>query len=247
MQIEKALSQSLWDKLIEALTEVSEAQTGSQYRIALAAMLLMGDSGLRREEVARARREHLRPSAYADCLELEVLGKGHKRRRVPVSSRTLRALAVHWRDRQVDETARDQLHLLSPLMIPPHAAAQTKQAESRDGYTPGSLYRLIQTSINNLIQVMPCPFNDDEMQQLASTTAHAFRHTFGTLAVARDVPIDVVQAVLGHASVGTTSIYVQTKQKRVMEEAAKYFNAPSDSAEPNTSTTLNPTPSPQTT
>ena len=223
MHIEKALPQALWGNLVTALIAAGESRSGSQHRTALATMLLMGDSGLRREEVARARREALRRSPFADCWELEVLGKGHKKRIVPVSARTIAALELHWQDRGLDADSRDRFHLVSPLVIPGHDAAQNKLQESKDGYTPGSLYRLIQTSIKNLVELAPCPFDGEEIRQLESTTAHAFRHTFGTLAVASDVPIDVVQAVLGHASVGTTSIYVKSKKQRIMEETAKYF------------------------
>ncbi|WP_143282054.1 tyrosine-type recombinase/integrase, partial [Caballeronia choica] len=56
-----------------------------------------------------------------------------------------------------------------------------------------------------------------------NTSAHAFRHTFGTRAVARDMPIDVVQTILGHASLQTTSIYVRAEQRRVLEAAAQYY------------------------
>ncbi|MFM0084510.1 site-specific integrase [Paraburkholderia sediminicola] len=62
---------------------------------------------------------------------------------------------------------------------------------------------------------------EDERRQLASTTPHAFRHTFGTQA-AVDVPLDVVQQVLGHASLQTTTIYVQAERKRVRRELAGY-------------------------
>ncbi|MCA8022653.1 tyrosine-type recombinase/integrase [Burkholderia metallica] len=57
---------------------------------------------------------------------------------------------------------------------------------------------------------------------------HSFRRTFGTLAV----PLDVVQRVLGHASLQTTSTYVQAEQQRMIEETSRYFGkrvaAPSD-------------------
>jgi integrase len=46
-----------------------------------------------------------------------------------------------------------------------------------------------------------------EMKILAGTSPHAFRHTFGTLAVAEGDPLDVAQRILGHASLQTTSIY----------------------------------------
>ncbi|TDK59212.1 phage integrase family protein [Sapientia aquatica] len=221
MHIEKALPAPLWDKLVTELKVAGE--NDHRYRTALAIVLLMGDSGLRREEVATARRESITKSQFADCMELEVVGKGHKKRIVPISARAMKALEVHWLDRGLDVQERDDLHLLSPLTIPAHEAAQKKLESNRDGYTPGSLYRIIQTAIKKLLKQVPCPFDAEEFHQLESTTAHAFRHTFGTLSVAKDVPIDVVQAVLGHASVGTTSIYVQSKKKRIMEEAAKYF------------------------
>ena len=221
MHIEKALPAPLWDKLVTQLKVAGG--NDHQYRSALAIVLLMGDSGLRREEVATARRESITKSQFADCMELEVVGKGHKKRVVPISARTMKALEAHWLDRGLDVQERDDLHLLSPLTIPAHEAAQKKLKSNRDGYTPGSLYRIIKTAIKKLLKQAPCPFDVEEIRQLESTTAHAFRHTFGTLSVAKDVPIDVVQAVLGHASVGTTSIYVQSKKKRIMEEAAKYF------------------------
>lgn len=37
---------------------------------------------------------------------------------------------------------------------------------------------------------------------------------------ADEVPVGVVQKVLGHASLQTTSIYVQAEKKRVLEEVA---------------------------
>ena len=42
-------------------------------------------------------------------------------------------------------------------------------------------------------------------------------------AVARDMPTDVVQAILGHASLQTTSIYVRAERRRMLEAAARYY------------------------
>jgi site-specific recombinase XerD len=41
--------------------------------------------------------------------------------------------------------------------------------------------------------------------------------------VADEVPVDVVQKVLGHASLQTTTIYVQAEKQRVVEEVARYY------------------------
>ena len=63
----------------------------------------------------------------------------------------------------------------------------------------------------------------DERVRLGQANAHAFRHTFGTQSVADEVPVDVVQKVLGHASLQTTTIYVQAEKQRVVEEVARYY------------------------
>ena len=39
----------------------------------------------------------------------------------------------------------------------------------------------------------------------------------------REMPTDVVQAILGHASLQTTSIYVRTERRRMLEAAARYY------------------------
>ncbi|WP_350029458.1 site-specific integrase [Caballeronia sp. GAWG1-5s-s] len=63
----------------------------------------------------------------------------------------------------------------------------------------------------------------DERMRLGQANAHAFRHTFGTQSVAEEVPVDVVQKVLGHASLQTTTIYVQAEKQRVVEEVARSY------------------------
>jgi integrase len=62
----------------------------------------------------------------------------------------------------------------------------------------------------------------EEKHKLATTTPHAFRHTFGTEAMAHDVPLDVVQRILGHQSLQTTTIYVQAEHQRMLRAAARY-------------------------
>ena len=59
--------------------------------------------------------------------------------------------------------------------------------------------------------------------RLGQANAHAFRRTFGTQSVADDVPVELVQKVLGHASLQTTTIYVQAEKRRVLEQVAEYY------------------------
>lgn len=127
MKIERALPAELWRKLRNELEARSEEEGAFQWRAVRAAILLMGDSGLRREEAAMARRENLRSSFYGTLVrpvwELTIVGKGQRERTVPVSAATLDALRAHWADRRkaFDASAAGGMphgSLLAPVIIP---------------------------------------------------------------------------------------------------------------------------------
>lgn len=228
IRIEKALTENLWQLLIEKLTVRCQNGKHSQDRIALAGILLLGDSGLRRAEAAGAKRKNLHPSQWGrNVLALQVLGKRNKLRDVPVSGRTVQALRAHWLDRGLnfDDTSIDHA-LLGPLLVPQHATAILRHQKcNTNGYTADGLYRVVQSALKRLQDDDDGigEFSQQDSEHLAGTTPHAFRHTFGTLAVANGMPLDVAQIILGHASSSTTAIYIQAKKKRVMEEAIRYF------------------------
>lgn len=241
MQIEKALSADAWEKLIEAIDVDCALPQASQMRIARAAILLMGDSGLRREEVAGAEMLNFAPSNLAKIYELKILGKRQKWRTVPVSPRTVEALKVHFLDREKvwksdeNENSEQALTLragplLSPLKLPSTQRSKSKHSDDasklRQPYTANGIYALIDRSINTLLQRKHY-WTGEEKAALAALSAHDFRHTFATQGVANGVPIDVMQTILGHTSMTTTSIYVQSKKERTMQEAAKYFSGKS--------------------
>ena len=271
VQVHRALPASLWTRVRQALGARCDGFKGvtpeaddeaRQWRAARAAILLMGDSGLRRAEAALARREDLRlaevagdgrasrsPSSQSpsqttssrsvDSAEsgrgpspvwtLTVIGKRRKQRTVPVSGATIAALRAHWQDRTRDF---DAPHARGPLIAPQwipgtRTALERHDAQPDDApYTVDAFGRLVRTAVQRLARESAAlaDFSTDDLVQLANTSAHAFRHTFGTRAVARDMPTDVVQAILGHASLQTTSIYVRAERRRMLEAAARYYD-----------------------
>lgn len=228
MQIDKALSRELWDTVIDRLSQRCSVAEHGQDRIALAMMLLLGDSGLRREEAAGALRSALKPNKWAyDAGQLTIIGKRNKERIVPVSPRTLVALRAHWQDRGLDFDASDAPYpLLAPLVIPQHADAIKRHATAHTaGYTGDALYRLFQATLKRLQldPAAPAGFTSAQFNALATASPHALRHTWGTLAVEDGMPLDVAQAIMGHQSPSTTAIYVQAKTRRILEEGARYF------------------------
>lgn len=50
-------------------------------------------------------------------------------------------------------------------------------------------------------------------------SAHTFRHSFATMLMDEDVPLDIIQTLLGHSSLNTTMIYAKRNASRVREAA----------------------------
>lgn len=234
IKIERALEQDTWSTVVDILQQQGEIEQHCQDRVALAALLLMGDSGLRRSEVAVARRSELQPSRNTPGVWLmTVFGKGGKERLVPVSPRTISALRGHWRDRNLDfDNTIGQTPLLGPVVVPrTGAAASRHEAPNENGYHAASLYNLVNATlrrVRNLGSVASVDgeqlFTTEQLLRLAKTSPHAFRHTFATLAVESKMPLELAQEILGHASVTTTRIYVKAREKRIASAAGAYFD-----------------------
>jgi integrase len=168
------------------------------------------------------------------------VGKRRKQPTVPASAATVEALRAHWVDRGLNFESDAAGPLIAPTWIPETDAAQIRHASSENGdagekstsvsYTADAIGRLVRMAVKRLvIKLRADPatlanMTTEHPVQWVNTSAHAFRHTFGTRAVARDMPTDVVQSILGHASLQTTSIYVKAEKRRMLEAAARYYD-----------------------
>ena len=220
---------------METLTRRGQVHHNAQDRVALAAILLMGDSGLRREEAARAMRLALRPSQHAKGVwMLTAVGKRSKKRLVPVSPRAVAALRAHWRDLGLDFlNPGEDMPLFSPVVVPSTLAALARHggAAARPGYTSNAIYALVKSALTRVRRELEAVDPDakaagvtvEDIEQLARTSPHAFRHTFGSIAVDKDMPLNIVQEILGHEDSATTAIYVKAREKRLAAEAARLY------------------------
>ena len=209
---------------------------GAQYRLARAAILLMGYTGLRREEVARAQRHYLRrvpEQPTPELWELRILGKRNRWRTVFMPGRVIQALKVHWLDRGHDFLdSKSEMALISPVIISMVPCAITKhwvdsdagRALSGAGFLPDSLYQVVSRTLKLMAKNEQLDLTEDQRAALLRAAPHAFRHTFGTKAASKDMPMDVLQRLMGHASMQTTSIYVQAERARSISEVGKFFS-----------------------
>ena len=87
-----------------------------------------------------------------------------------------------------------------------------------------ALYEHVKGWLAKAVRASSLPAN--ERERLAGATTHWLRHTFGTRAIARQVPLDVIQAQMGHASIQTTTaIYGRAPIQRRVDELDKAFQS----------------------
>ena len=253
IKIEKAFPSALWNKLAEpegifdflcCLSQQEIVQRynlrgqaarfdlPSQFRLARAVILFSANSGLRREELATALRKDLkRVPDEANLWELSVIGKGYKLRSVYVDSRTIDALQAHWRDRGSDfSNGASEEPLFSPINLTITSSTLKKHiaddgSVSRAGFTPDGIYKLVTAFYRRIADDMDFKLDEDERAFLADSCVHALRHTFGTRAASKDMPLDVLQGLMGHASLQTTTIYTQSEKKRAIKETKRFFRS----------------------
>lgn len=166
--------------------------------------------GLRSQELISAKLKDF--SLEPEGLVLHVHGKGAKNRIAAVPRRAqdhlrnyLDARGLPW----ITE-APGAYPLLSSLEDPTlHVGYQ-------------SLYTHVKGWLRKAIALSELPAH--ERSKIAGASTHWLRHTFGTRAVARSVPLDVIQGQLGHASIQTTmNTYGRAPLKRQTEELDKAF------------------------
>jgi integrase len=188
-----------------------EAQLPSPSRSRIRFILKFVEAvGLRSGELLSAQLGDLRrePEGWV----MQIHGKGAKNRIAAVPGQAFLALQEYLDSRGLGgiETA------------PPNAPLL---ASARDPMAPvgyQAMYEHVKGWLSKSISASSLPSN--ERIKLAGASTHWLRHTFGTRAIAREVPLDVIQAQMGHASIQTTtSIYGRAPIKRRVDELGKAF------------------------
>ncbi|WP_244126027.1 tyrosine-type recombinase/integrase [Burkholderia gladioli] len=238
LQVQRALPIDVWSRVRAEFADRAEGfgPHGPDWRVARALVLLMGDAGLRIEEAVTAERGGLQWWPAEDEIPatwmLRLVGKGNKERIVPLTEDAVAALREHWQDRGLDFDApganADGVPLVAPTVVSPTPAGREKfgvtdtgQVTRVAGYMPRVARRVVTQALGRLLERLP-DLEESARRQLAATSPHAFRHTFGTQSAAAGMPIEVLQQALGRGSLQTTTIYVNAEQQRMHQESAKY-------------------------
>ena len=204
----KALSQAAMDEVLRFIDDQPVTASSARMRFILRFVEAVG---LRSAELLGATLQDLRlePEGWV----LQVHGKGARNRIAALPGQALDALQAYLAHRG-----------LGNLQNAPPAApllASTADAMTAIGYQ--ALYEHVRAWIRKAVAASELPMH--ERAKLAGATTHWLRHTFGTRAIARNVPLDVIQAQMGHASIQTTTaIYGRAPIKRRVDELGKAFS-----------------------
>jgi integrase/recombinase XerD len=208
IKVESALPLPAW----KAFYAWSREQTDTPAVIALAAIVLMRDAGLRLHEVCTLTKENL---SFDNGWEATFIGKGSKERNVPLSESIIACLEKHLLDRGQDfNTLPTVSHLINPKSYVALSNEDQARRRKQGGYSSGGLARLIKQLFKRFESAHP-EFSDTSLRDIHP---HALRHTFGRHAVEAGIDLDVIQQVLGHSSLATTTIYTQGNKQRRKEQ-----------------------------
>lgn len=147
---------------------------------------------------------------------LKVTGKGNKVRNVFLPQQAVDALDAYLAARGLPNMSDvdPEIPLLSSARSP----------RKPIGYP--ALYATVKRWLENARASAELTRRETDHLKRAST--HWLRHTFGTRAVEREVPYDVIQSQMGHTSIKTTmDTYSRAPKARVAEKIAEAFGAKS--------------------
>jgi integrase len=203
----KALSEAAMAEVLRFV----DAQAPSPSRARIRFTLLFVESvGLRSAELLSATLGDLRmePEGWV----MQVRGKGSKNRIAAVPGQAMNALQDYLLIRG----------LSSIQDAPPEAPLLASSLDPMAPIGYQALYEHVKGWLAKAVRASDLPAN--ERDRLAGATTHWLRHTFGTRAIARQVPLDVIQAQMGHASIQTTTaIYGRAPIQRRVDELGKAF------------------------
>ncbi|KWK67554.1 phage integrase family protein [Burkholderia stagnalis] len=224
----RTLTRAQWQYVLQTVLRPVSAfdVAGEQAATARDAFLLLFAyaTGLRRAELAAATTGALTRSALDGALDdawsLKVMGKGRRARTVPMPRRLIDALRAQLHARPVPLTLET-----APADTPLIAHLVTGEALHPD--VVGRLFKgIFARAADQLALTYPNAAAD-----LRRASTHWLRHTFANHGLDAGADIRDMQELLGHASLGTTTLYTKADAVRQFQSVETFFNAALDGVE----------------
>ena len=204
----RAIQPERWSMILTQLETLAMTEPAAERMVFL--LQFLEATGLRAAELLGARLGDLQQ--LDGRLLLQVHGKGSKNRVIPIASQAQRALQRYLRCRGLDWAA---------ITLQPEAPVLCSLVDTGQPLSYRTLYGSMKTWLNKAID--GCQLSWADKVAAARASPHWLRHTCGTRALERGVPLDVVGQLLGHADPRTTARYTRAQLGRAGDELEKAF------------------------
>ena len=203
----RALSQRQWELVQAWLANEAPSPALARLRFLVGFAYL---TGMRLAELAAARLGWFRHESLDDGVNgdemawsIMVLGKRNKWREVPLPDAAMDLLGAYLDQRGLSPNPLEN-DAQAPLLA---------KLDGGEPLTTARIYDVLEKAFADCAAAV-YPKDKRSAERIREASTHWLRHTYGSHAVARGVPPDVVQANLGHESLATTSIYVRAEKGR---------------------------------
>jgi site-specific recombinase XerD len=211
IELTRVFSVAQWQFLMNHLHGMVQTDHTGRLRFALP---FAHATGLRLSELVDAKTGRLYTMPLRDGTGvrwmLKVLGKGGKWRAVPVPDRIIALLRAFLARRGLDA---------DPLANPPDTALITRVG-SNEAISPSGLYKAIRGLFQDAGHALHASGKAHDARAFGRASVHWLRHSCGSHLGSSGVPVNLIQKLLGHASVATTSIYTESDEERLWLEIA---------------------------
>lgn len=212
---DRSLTERQWDEVLEHLESMEDGQIKARLKVILS---LGKGLGMRASEIIHARTGWIavRRIGDEDMTVIEIVGKGDKVRRLPLSDSTLAAINDYLALRELPDvhTAPVDTPLIANLGVGRRGVQSNGDGISRSGVHK-ILTEFFEEAAAKVQDKSPA-----DAAKLRAGSAHWLRHTFATTAL-KAMDINVVQNAMGHASIGTTSRYLTPEEAQIAQAMKK--------------------------
>lgn len=231
----RSLTMAQWRFALGQAEQLPQTSTGARLRFALS---LLYATGLRLSEAVAAKVDELEWVEYPpdeedqDHVEgwlLNVFGKGGRLRQVPVPLEVISDLAVYLQSRGLrpdpDDPSNAGAFLLGKAADIADRAPSLTPAGGVDvkaGIVANTLYDQLKRFFEDCGAVLGARGDTKGAIRFAKASTHWLRHTHASHSLARGTRVEIEQQILGHASLGTTTVYITTEGKRRMKAIAAF-------------------------
>jgi len=217
LELTRAFTRGQWAFIVDYLRRQPSTEAVQRLRFVLPFGYA---TGLRLAELVDARLDRLYSVPLKQSMGvrwmLKVLGKGGKWRAVPMPGRVMDALREYLAWRGLNADALEKLGDI-PLI------ARLRPGHDTGMMDPTTLYKALKDFFREMANELATQRHHDDANKMAKASTHWLRHTRGAHS-AETMPVNMIQRLLGHASVATTSIYTSTDDERLYQELENSLN-----------------------